>query len=139
MGVFIIDPRLTVKDTFYADEFNKEVVKQLREYCVELYEVNDKNMAGCKMKIAEDALVIVYNEHDIEHSLIVGVQEFLKKSIEKKAQIWPVAIDRSARIPVGVISKKQSYDVWEQLRCRDLDIFKKNYSESFSNLLLRRR
>lgn len=121
MGVFIIDPRLTVKDTFYADEFNKEVVKQLREYCVELYEVNDKNMAGCKMKIAEDALVIVYNEYDIEHSLIVGVQEFLKKSIEKKAQIWPVAIDRSARIPVGVISKKQSYDVWEQLRCRDLD------------------
>lgn len=108
MGVFIIDPRLTVKDTFYADEFNKEVVKQLREYCVELYEVNDKNMAGCKMKIAEDALVIVYNEYDIEHSLIVGVQEFLKKSIEKKAQIWPVAIDRSARIPVGVISKNKA-------------------------------
>ena len=49
------------------------------------------------------------------------MQELLKKAIEENAQIWPVAIDKTARTPTGIISAKQSYDVWEQLRCRDLD------------------
>ncbi len=41
MRVFIISPKLTMKDIFYADEFNYEMVKQLREYGVEFYEIND--------------------------------------------------------------------------------------------------
>lgn len=121
MRVFIIEPRLTMKDTFHADEFNKEVVKQLREYCVEFYEVNSKNTARCKVQLSEDVIVIIYNEHSISDNVNDEVQTLLKKAIEKNAQIWPVAIDKSARTPMGVISDKQSYDVWEQLRCRDLD------------------
>ena len=45
MRVFIISPQLTMKNTFYADEFNKEMVKQLRDYGVELYEINNKSIA----------------------------------------------------------------------------------------------
>lgn len=121
MGVFIIDPRLTLKDTFYADEFNKEMIKQLREYGVELYEVNSKNAARCKVQITEDAIIIIYNGYDVSSSITDKVQELLKKATEKNAQIWPVAVDKTARVPTSVISDKQSYDVWEQLRCRDLD------------------
>ena len=121
MRVFIISPQLTMKNTFYADEFNKEMVKQLRDYGVELYEINNKSIARCKLQIAEDSIIIVYNEHELEYEIFGEVQELLKKAIEKNAQIWPVAIDKKARIPIGVISDKQSYDVWEQLRCRDLD------------------
>lgn len=121
MKVFIIDPILTVRDYFYADIFNKEVVKQLREYGVELYEVNSKNMVRCKSQIAEDSIIIVYNEHDIKQEIISKAHELLNKAIEKNAKIWPVAIDKDARNPIGMISDKQSYDVWEQLRCRNLD------------------
>lgn len=121
MRVFIISPQLTMKNTFYADEFNKEMVKQLRDYGVELYEINNKSIARCKLQIAEDSIIIVYNEHELEYEIFGEVQELLKKAIDKNAQIWPVAIDKKARIPIGVISDKQSYDVWEQLRCRDLD------------------
>lgn len=121
MRVFIISPKLTMKDIFYADEFNNEMVKQLREYGVEFYEINDRNIARCKTKIVKDSIIIVYNEHELEYKIIDEVQELLKKAIEENAQIWPVAIDKTARTPTGIISAKQSYDVWEQLRCRDLD------------------
>lgn len=121
MRVFIISPKLTMKDIFYADEFNNEMVKQLREYGVEFYEINDRNIARCKTKIVKDSIIIVYNEHELEYKIIDEVPELLKKAIEENAQIWPVAIDKTARTPTGIISAKQSYDVWEQLRCRDLD------------------
>ena len=61
MQVFVIEPQLTMADVFHADKFNKEVVKQLREYCVELYEVNSKNIARSKLQLSGDAIVIVYN------------------------------------------------------------------------------
>ena len=121
MRVFIISPKLTMKDIFYADEFNNQMVKQLREYGVEFYEINDRNIARCKTKIVKDSIIIVYNEHELEYKIIDEVPELLKKAIEENAQIWPVAIDKTARTPTGIISAKQSYDVWEQLRCRDLD------------------
>lgn len=44
MKIFIIDPQMTMTDYFTADEFNKEVIKELRSYGVELYEVNIKNI-----------------------------------------------------------------------------------------------
>lgn len=120
MKVFIISPQLTMKDTFYADEFNKEIVEQLREYGVNFYEVNNKNISRCQLEIVKDAIIVVYNERNLECKIIDEVQKVLKKAIEKNAQIWPVAIDKEARTPFEIISDKQSYDVWEQLRCRDL-------------------
>ena len=75
MRVFIISPQLTMKNTFYADEFNKEMVKQLREYGVELYEINNKSIARCKLQIAEDSIMIVYNEHELEYEIFGEVQE----------------------------------------------------------------
>ena len=69
MQVFVIEPQLTMADVFHADKFNKEVVKQLREYCVELYEVNSKNIARSKLQLSGDAIVIVYNEHNMSNSV----------------------------------------------------------------------
>ncbi len=74
-----------------------------------------------RLMTVKDSIIIVYNEHELEYKIIDEVQELLKKAIEENAQIWPVAIDKTARTPTGIISAKQSYDVWEQLRCRDLD------------------
>lgn len=121
MQVFIVDPHLTMTDVFHADEFNREVIKQLREYGVEFYEVTNKNITRRRSQLSGDAIVILYNEHCVSDDATDEVQVLLKKAIEKNAQIWPVAIDKSTRAPMEVISDKQSYDVWEQLRCRDLD------------------
>ena len=121
MKIFIIDPQMTMTDYFTADEFNKEVIKELRSYGVELYEVNIKNIGRMKVSLSNDAIVIVYNEHDVSEQETGDVKKLLLKALEKGARIWPVAIDRRARTPMEVISDKQSYDVWEQLRCRDLD------------------
>lgn len=121
MKIFIIDPQMTMTDYFTADEFNKEVIKELRSYGVELYEVNIKNIGRMKVSFSNDAIVIVYNEHDVSEQETGDVKKLLLKALEKGARIWPVAIDRRARTPMEVISDKQSYDVWEQLRCRDLD------------------
>lgn len=121
MQVFVIEPQLTMEDVFYAGEFNKEVVGQLREYGVELYEVTSKNVARSKLQLSGEAMVIIYNGHCISDNMADEVQTLLKKAIEKNAQIWPVAIDKSSRTPMRLIADKQSYDVWEQLRSRDLD------------------
>lgn len=121
MKVFIVEPQLTMAKVLRANEFNKEVINQLREYGVELYEVTNRNIFRCKAQLSDDALVILYNEHKISVNGKNEIQDFLKKAIEKKTQIWPVAIDKSTRTPIGLISDKQSYDVWEQLRCRNLD------------------
>lgn len=121
MKVYIIDPELTMTDASRADEFNKEVVKQLEKHIPEFCKVNSTNIVEVTVDFPENALVIVYNERNISDSKNDEVQTLIEKAIDKNAKIWPVAIDKSARIPKGVISDKQSYDVWEQLRCRDLD------------------
>lgn len=119
MKVFIIDPHITMADVSEADEFNEEVIKQLKDYGVEFYVVTDKSMISCKRNFFGNVLVIVYNERNMSEGL-GAAQELIEKAIEINSLIWPVAIDRSARIPAKIISDKQSYDVWEELRCRNL-------------------
>lgn len=121
MKVFIIDPQMTMEDTTNVDEFNKEVIRQLQTYGVELYVVKNKNVAICKSNFDRNMLVIVYNESGGSGKISVEVHELLEKAIKLNAEIWPVAIDKSARTPAQIIADKQSYDIWEQLRCRALD------------------
>ncbi len=121
MKVFIVKPKLTMKYIIHADKFNKEVIKQLTKYGVDFHEVTTNNISRITLQLTDNSIVIVYNEHCISKDVTDEVQVLLKKAIEKNSHIWPIAIDKSARTPMGVISAKQSYDVWEQLRCRDLD------------------
>ena len=97
------------------------MVLQLSEYGVEYCVVNSKNMARSKNNISENSLIIIYNDYKENGCVADEVRELIKTAIERKAEIWPVAADRSTRIPGKIISNKQSYDIWEQLRCRNLD------------------
>lgn len=83
MQVFIIEPHLTMTDVFHADEFNREVIKQLREYGVEFYEVTNKNITRRRSQLSGDAIVILYNEHCVSDDATDEVQVLLKKAIEK--------------------------------------------------------
>ena len=121
MKVFIIAPKLTVENYSSIEAFHKELVLQLSEYGVEYCVVNSKNMARSKNNISENSLIIIYNDYKENGCVADEVRELIKTAIERKAEIWPVAADRSTRIPGKIISNKQSYDIWEQLRCRNLD------------------
>ena len=121
MNVFIVEPRMTMVEADFGNQFNFEVIRQLMKYGIEYYLVNDKNMSRTKLKITKDSIVLVYNEHCMDKNCKVEIQKFLENALVHDAQIWPIALDRDARTPLGVISKKQSYDIWEKLRCRDLD------------------
>lgn len=121
MNVFIVEPRMTMVEADFGNRFNDEVIRQLMKYGIEYYLVNDKNMSRTKLKITKDSIVLVYNEHCMDKNCKDETQKFLEIALVHDAQIWPIALDRDARTPLGVISKKQSYDIWEQLRCRDLD------------------
>lgn len=121
MKVFIIEPRMTMAEIKYANEFHDEVVRQLMQYGVACYLVNDNNIQRTKRELVKESLILVYNEHCINSVSNSNVQKFLEKALECNVQIWPIALDRDARTPMGIISNRQSYDVWEQLRCRDLN------------------
>ncbi len=121
MKVFIIAPKLTVENYSSIEAFHKELVLQLSEYGVEYCVVNSKNMVRSKNNISENSLIIIYNDYKENGCVADEVRELIKTAIERKAEIWPVAADRSTRIPGKIISNKQSYDIWEQLRCRNLD------------------
>lgn len=121
MKVFIIEPRMTMAEVNYANQFNVEVVQQLTRYGIEYYLVNDKNIQRIKLGLTKKSIILVYNEHCMDNSCKDETQRFLEKALEVDAEIWPIAVDREARTPMGTISRKQSYDIWEQLRCRDLD------------------
>lgn len=123
MNVLIIAPQMIIKEDDYAEQFNTEIIQQFMQYGIEYYVVNNKNMQRMILQLSEDSIVLVYNEHKLEEDSTENpiVQNFLKKAVNIKAKIWPIAFDRESRTPTGSISNKQSYDVWEQIRCRDLD------------------
>ena len=121
MKVFIIEPCMTMDKVDNANIFNQQVINQLTEYGVVYSVITYKNMARGKQELSTDSTVLIYNEHSVLHKEHSEIQKFLQKALEKNACIMPIAIDKETRMPVGNISKKQSYDIWEQLRCRNLD------------------
>lgn len=134
MKVYLVEPNMSNENPETGEIFNGVVIKQLMEYGVDFCSINTKNITRVINDIYDESLVIVYNEHAL-NTKCDDVQRFLEKAVTMNLDIWPVAIDRSTRIPMGIISNKQSYDVWEQLRCRDLD---ENYITTIAKIFSRK-
>lgn len=139
MKVYIIDSSITGKAVKESSVFQKELIEQLAIYGVDYSVIYNQNIERCKLNMQKDSLIIVFNEHAMNEDKENGCIEFLLKAIEKKIEIWPVAIDQNSRKPQGIISKKQSYDVWEQLRSRKLDErYLKTIAKVFSRKIIAR-
>lgn len=139
MKVYIIDSSITGKAVKESSVFQKELIEQLAVYGVDYSVIYNQNIERCKLNMQKDSLIIVFNEHAMNEDKENGCIEFLLKAIEKKIEIWPVAIDQNSRKPQGIISKKQSYDVWEQLRSRKLDErYLKTIAKVFSRKIIAR-
>lgn len=112
MKVFVIK-----NDKKEADIFIKIVEDELKEYGIEFQIVTPSNISRNKGKLNSSSLVVICNGSRYSDD----IKSFIEESVQKKAEIWPVAIDKEDRLPEKLISLKQSYDVWEQLRRRNLD------------------
>ena len=123
MKVFIIEHNKNEKNIDKIQLFMNSLKEQLEKYAVEFMVINSINFGINKEKLNRESLVIVYNEHAMEKNNQETTRKisFLNKAVKEKAEIWPVSFDKDSRTPLGIISKKQSYDIWEQLRCRNLD------------------
>lgn len=121
MKVYIIDPEITMSDSKNANVFNELLQQQLQLYAIDFSIVNRLNIGKCKAKINKNAMVIFFNDdiEKVDHQSSIYL--FLCEAKAKGSLIWPVAMDRNKRIPPEIISDKQSFDVWEQFRCRNLN------------------
>lgn len=112
MRVFIVK-----NDKEETDKFMKIVEEQLNEYGIEFQIITSSNVSINKRRLDSLSLVVVCNGSRYKDD----IESFIEEAVQKEAEIWPIAINKEDRLPEGPISRKQSYDVWEQLRRRNLD------------------
>ena len=112
MRVFIVK-----SDKEETDKFMKIVEEQLNEYGIEFQIITSSNVSINKRRLDSSSLVVVCNGSRYKDD----IKSFIEEAVQKEAGIWPIAINKEDRLPEGPISRKQSYDVWEQLRRRNLD------------------
>lgn len=135
MRVFIVKSLERQKNINNIDLFMSIVIGQLEKYGVDLVNVNPSNCAINRKRVNRESLIIICNEHKHQNNIV----SFLEKAINEHAEIWPVAFDKKSRSPADVISKMQSYDVYEQLRCRNLDeVHIPSIAMSFSRKIISR-
>lgn len=116
MNIYIINPSLTMENHSKADCFVQVLKEQFDKYDIPYCMVT--NAAKYFSKIESDSIIIIFNDKSFSED--ENVKKLLCIAKNKNAIIYPIAMDKETRKPLDIIADKQSYDVWEQLRCRDL-------------------
>lgn len=132
MKVYILAPNSTTNDEENINKvmfFWEIVEKQLVCYGIEYYRVQKMNYKKCISELNNDSIVVIFNGY------IDSNDEFLKIAISKNSKIFSVAFDKENRIPPSIISDKQSFDVYDQLRRRNLS---NDYIEIPANVFARK-
>lgn len=119
--VFITDPEeygiLQRNDKIM--DFHREILQELGDCEVEKSVVKPQNVIKILSEMKKDDILISYNDDKYNESL----DKLLIKALEKCVEIWPIALMKETRMPKSKskdIEELQSYDVYEQIRCRAL-------------------
>ena len=99
-----------------ADCLVQALGEQFDKYDISWSVVN--NATRYFSKIEKDCIIIIFNNESFSED--ENVKKLLCIAKNKNAVIYPIAMDKETRKPLDIIADKQSYDVWEQLRYRDL-------------------
>lgn len=118
MKVFCIDSQLTIPDSEKAQYFEKILKEQLNQYGAEVLLVNNFTINKYRLKVNKKDIIVMFNGND--HIENREVSQFMEQAQKMEAEIWPIGLTKDLRIPCNNLSKYQSYDIWEQLRSRDL-------------------
>ena len=117
MKVYILEPIATICDKENTSEvmFFADIIKyQFDRFGIEYFCVQKMNYKKCISKLDNDSIVVAFNGY------LDTYYDFLEEALIKKSKIFPVAFDKENRIPPSIISNKQSFDVYDQLRRRNL-------------------
>lgn len=132
MKVYILAPNYSTNDGENVNkirDFLKIVEKQLGCYGIEHYCVQKMNYKKCILELNNDSIVVIFNGY------MDSIDEILKIAISKNSKIFSVAFEKENRIPPSIISDKQSFDVYDQLRRRNLS---NDYIEIPANVFARK-
>lgn len=135
MNVYTINPDKDIYEKENLEEFNDCLEKELKKYGIAVLPVCDANYSMVLTKIEADDIFIIYNDNASYNCKNDKISKVLEKAIGCKCKIVPVAMNKDCRTPQKEISKKQSFDVWEQLRSRSLD---DNYVSTVAKIFARK-
>lgn len=116
MNIYIINPSFTMENHSKADCFVQVLKEQFDKYDIPYCMVT--NASKYFSKIEKKSIIIIFNGGSFSED--ESIRKLLSVAKNKNAVIYPIAMDKEARKPLDIIANKQSYDVWEQLRFRDL-------------------
>lgn len=117
MKVFILCPQMTISDNCIIEKCNSFlyiVQNKLIDYGIEHYCINKVNYKSIKKNIDTNSILIVFNGDNDSNDELYTI------ALDNKCQVYPIAICKQFRKPANMLSEKQSYDIYEQLRRRDL-------------------
>ena len=134
MKVFVVAPEMTISDTAVlksASDFYTILQTGLKRFGIEEYLIQEFNYKKLLLNLDSKSMLIVFNGDIKEHD------ELYKTALNNSCIIHPVAIDRLHRDPDKIIHESQSFDVYEQLRSRDLSNEYINIAaESFTRIVV---
>ena len=134
MEVVFISPVLTIGEDEKVNNFFCSVENELKKYILNVSTINSiDEIKRKKSNIKQDALIIFFNS--LNETYDYEILNFIDYLSKKNIEIWPVAINKDSRIPIENIKFIQSFDVYEQLRCRNLSA---DYMNSVGLILARK-
>jgi len=120
MKVLFILPDLTMAKPGRANIFLNACLIEVEKYLLEVSVIRNLNqVSAAKSTINKNTLLIVFNNNVDNYS--DEILNMISDAKGKGANIWPVAMKQDCRKPMHDIDIKQSYEVYEQLRCRNLN------------------
>ena len=118
MKINICSPICTIENNENAMRFYEELVRYINEYTSVNEIASITKINELIDTIERDNLLIIFNiDKDKKYS--EKMLKLLKKANEKKALIWPVAMNGNVRLPSKIIAEKQSFDIKEHLENRE--------------------
>lgn len=120
MEVLFILPQLTGCKSDNSSKFFKACIEEVEDYLLDFSTIKNLNHIQRGIdKLNSNLLLVVFNNEINECPN--EVVSLVKNARDKGAIIWPIAMEREYRNPMCEISTRQSFDVFEQLRCRNLN------------------
>jgi len=102
MSIYIINPSFIMKNHSKAHCFVKELKEQFDKYDISYSMVN--NAAKYLSKIENDSIIIIFNDESV--STDENLKKLLYLAKNKKATIYPIAMDKETRKPLEIIADK---------------------------------
>lgn len=116
MRVFFLHPKLTIPESELAVRFYDACKSELEEY-LEVTAVSTQAVMGAA-RVGQGDSVVFFNRGDQDYDpSLIG---FLECAVRAAADLYPVAVTAPMRPPPPPAGERQSFDLIEQLRHRDL-------------------